>query len=108
MNAAVLSLVLFTFLVGMAGLLVLLWSITRNRVAWQKTGATLIFHAGGIGRVEEPAGSAADVAALAEGAHGRASATMLAPPRTSGLDTPLTSPRARPFSLFSLRPSSGS
>ncbi|OJY25282.1 MAG: hypothetical protein BGO98_03965 [Myxococcales bacterium 68-20] len=71
MNAAVLSLVLFTFLVGMAGLLVLLWSITRNRVTWQKTGATVIFDAGEIGTVEEPAGSASDVAALAESAHGR-------------------------------------
>jgi cytochrome c oxidase cbb3-type subunit I len=73
MNAAVLSLVLFTFLVGMAGLLVLLWTITRNRTLWQKTGATVIFDAGEVGRVEEPAASAADVAVLAERTHSHGS-----------------------------------
>ncbi len=55
MNAAVLSLVLFTFVVGVAGLLVLIWSITRQRADWSRHGARVIFDAGEEGRIEEPA-----------------------------------------------------
>lgn len=55
MNGAVLALVFFTFITGMAGLLVLLWSITRDRVEWSKRGARAIFDPGEEGTIEEPA-----------------------------------------------------
>jgi cytochrome c oxidase cbb3-type subunit 1 len=59
MNAAVLSLVFFTFVAGVAGLLVLLWSITSNRIDWTRNGARVIFDPGEEGQVEEPAAASA-------------------------------------------------
>jgi cytochrome c oxidase cbb3-type subunit 1 len=55
MNRAVLPLVFFTFMTGMLGLFVLLWSITRNRIDWSKNGARVIFDAGEEGEEEDPA-----------------------------------------------------
>jgi len=54
MNAAVIPLVFFTFVAGMCGLLILIWSITRNRVDWTKNGARVIFDAGEEGEEEDP------------------------------------------------------
>jgi cytochrome c oxidase cbb3-type subunit 1 len=87
MNTAVLTFLLFTFVTGMAGLLVLLWSITRGRTEWSANGARVIFDPGEEGIVEEPcAASASDEQALATNANpdprpsavGRAEADIIA------------------------------
>ncbi len=65
MNGVTLALVFFTFVAGLAGLLALLWSITKNRVDWSGRGARVIFDPGEEGQVEEPAiASAHDARAL--------------------------------------------
>jgi cytochrome c oxidase cbb3-type subunit I len=60
MNPVVMFLVLFTFVTGMTALLVLVWSLSRGKIAWTKQGAHVIFDAGEEGHVEDPSGSAAD------------------------------------------------
>lgn len=68
MNGAVMPLVLFTFVAGVGALLVLVWSLTRGKIAWSKTGARIIFDQGEEGQVEEPSAGSSDEASLATAA----------------------------------------